>query len=131
MLFSRVLVLAVLVEPTRFTAEQEILKVKETSSWPVAHASEHALHDVSVAGLGSVDEAFGVVKSGVPLVCGRNQGFGTTGSRQRRASGDCSTSTSSRKETLQESACWSCRACGWPFCRLVLGKCAALHRRLW
>ena len=33
----------------------------------------------------------------VPCDCGRNQGFGPTGSPQRRVSGDCSTTTSSRK----------------------------------
>ena len=33
----------------------------------------------------------------VPCDCGRNQGFGPTGSTQRRVSGDCSTTTSSRK----------------------------------
>ena len=35
---------------------------------------------------------------GVPFVCGRKQGFGTTGSTQRRVSGDGSTTTSSREK---------------------------------
>ena len=37
-------------------------------------------------------------QNGVPSVCGRNQGIGTTSSTQRRDSGDCSTTTSYRKK---------------------------------
>ena len=61
---------------------------------------------------------------GDPLFCGRNQGFGTTGSMQRRVSGDSSTTTSSKKkpELLPQSALW-------PFCRLFLG-CAAFRSDL-
>ena len=38
---------------------------------------------------------------GVPCVCGRKQGFGTTSRTQRRASGFCSTTTSFRKKTTR------------------------------
>ena len=36
-----------------------------------------------------------------PLICGRNQGLKTTGSTQRRVSGDSSTTTSSKKKKHQ------------------------------
>ena len=41
------------------------------------------------------------VHGGVPFVRVRNQGFGKTGSTLRRVSGDCSTTTSTRKKKHQ------------------------------
>ena len=55
------------------------------------------------------------------VLCSRNKGFGTSSSKQRRAAGDGSTTTSSR-ELVPGSACWPC-PCGWPSFRLRFGLC--------
>ena len=70
---------------------------------------------------------------GVPCVRGRNQGFETTGSAQRRVSGDGSATTGSIKKTPElvlGSACQPCLVSGWPVCRLVLGLCCLSFRPL-
>ena len=58
---------------------------------------------------------------GVPFVWGRSQGIGTTSSTQRRVSGDCSTTTSSRKKppNCRHLRDLLCLTSGWPSCRLL------------
>ena len=62
---------------------------------------------------------------GDPLFCGRNQGFGTTGSMQRRVSGDSSTTTSSKKKTRTVTA-----ICALAFLSFVFGLCCLPFRPL-
>ena len=95
------------------------------SRWSVFHRSctgEHTRKSVDrpvIKGRGSLHDA-------VPFVCGRNQGFGTTSSMQRRVSGDCST-----PEFLKKTQNWyRNRPCGWPlshlhFLAVPLPHCAA------
>ena len=67
-------------------------------------------------------------------VSGRNQGSGTTSSTQRRVSGDCSTTTTSREkktvELVLESACWPCPGVWLAFLPSFFGLCCLPFRPL-